>query len=126
MAGGLGLEIELARVPCGARAGDRAGDPSAAHAPGPPCEELPEAGEIAPLRDDRILYSESAGRLLVTVPPEQAGAFERRLADHVAVPIGVVRSDGQLVIRGAAGAPIIDLPIEELREAWKRPYGHLI
>ena len=126
MAGGLGLEVELARVPCAARnaEGDHALRPSPP--PAAPGEEIPETGEIAPLRDDRILYSESAGRLLVSVPAEQAGAFERRLADHVAVPIGVVRSDTQLVIRGSESGPIIDLPIESLRQAWKSPYGHLV
>ena len=99
------MEIELGRVPCTNGA---------------------EQGETLALRDDRILYSETAGRLLVTVAEEAATEFESRMADHVAVPIGRIVRAPKLVIRGGGGEPIIDLGIDTLREAWKRPFGHLI
>jgi phosphoribosylformylglycinamidine synthase len=102
MAGGFGIDVELARVPCGAADGS----------------DL--------LRDDRILYSESAGRLLVTIAPAQIARFEELMADHVAIPIGRVADGSRLMIHGGDGETLIDLPIESLREAWKRPFGHLV
>jgi phosphoribosylformylglycinamidine synthase len=102
MAGGLGLEVKLARVPCAA------------------------IGESVVLRNDVILYSESAGRLLVTVPPTAARDFERMMTGHICAPIGRVTDTGRLVVRGVRETNIVDLTIENLREAWRRPFGHLI
>ncbi len=104
MASGLGLDVDLARVPCAG------------------------AGTVAPgaaLGNDRVLYSESAGRFLVTVPREGAAAFERRLRARVALRIGRVTAEPRLRIRGIRGEGLIDLPVGALREAWRRPFGHL-
>ncbi len=109
MAGGLGIEVDLARVPCAER--ERPGDGG-------------EAAE-AVLRNDRVLYSESAGRFLVTVPREAAAAFEEALRDQIAMRIGRVMPDDRLRIRGDDGRWLVDLPIAGLREAWRRPFGHL-
>ncbi|MBM3317905.1 MAG: phosphoribosylformylglycinamidine synthase, partial [Candidatus Eisenbacteria bacterium] len=101
MAGGLGLEVELARVPC-------ASD-----------------GAAAILRNDVALYSESAGRLLVTVPAEGAAGFEARMQEHPCAAIGRVTESGRLTVRSVREGGLIDLPIETLRESWRRPFGHL-
>jgi len=105
-AGGLGLDVELARVPCA---------------------ELNEPGEDAGaiLGNDRVLYSESAGRFLVTVPREEATAFEQRMRERVAMRIGRVTEEARLRVRGVGGTGLIDLPAAALREAWRRSFGHL-
>jgi phosphoribosylformylglycinamidine synthase len=78
------------------------------------------------LRNDTALYSESAGRFLVTVPAELADRFEKRMAGHAMAPIGQVTGEPRLRIRGVSEEPLIDLPIPVLWEAWKQPFGHLI
>ena len=105
MGGGLGLEIDLPRVPCAER-------------------DEPDDVE-AVLRDDRVLYSESAGRLLVTVPPEAVARFEALMAPHCSAQIGQVTDTGRLLVTNDAAA-CIDLPIPALREAWRQPFGQLV
>jgi phosphoribosylformylglycinamidine synthase len=116
IAGGLGLEIGLARVACVARRDET----RASSATGPHVHEL------IVLRNDTALYSESAGRLLVTVPPDCADRFEKRMAGHAMAPIGQVIAEPRLRIRGVSEEPLIDLPIPALWVAWKLPFGHLI
>jgi len=102
MAGGLGLEVDLARVPC----------------------ENDSGGVV--LRNDVLLYSESGGRLLVTVPEDRQEEFEARMAGHACAAIGQVTREPRLSVRGIAGEGILDVPVERLWQAWKRPFGHLI
>lgn len=97
MAGGLGLALDLARIP----------------AP-------------AALRDDKRLFSESAGRFLVTVRPECRQAFEEIMGDGAWGCIGSVAAEPRVVINGTGGGPLVDLSLEELETAWKSPFGDLI
>ncbi|MFH1143353.1 MAG: AIR synthase-related protein [Candidatus Eisenbacteria bacterium] len=102
MAGGLGLTVDLGRVPAGM---DR---------------------DATILRNDVLLYSESAGRLLVTVPAQQRTRFEQRLEGHPIAAIGEVVAQPRLLVRGIAGETIIDLPVETAWRAWKGTFGHLV
>jgi phosphoribosylformylglycinamidine synthase subunit PurSL len=98
MAGHMGLEIDLSAAPA-----------------------APEA-----LRDDIVLYAESAGRLLVTVDPKQQGPFEALFENTPMACIGRTTSAPRLTIRGLDGDPIIDLSVAALKTAWKKPFGDLI
>jgi phosphoribosylformylglycinamidine synthase len=89
LAGGWGLELDLARVP---------GD----------------AG-----RDEALLYSESNSRFLVTVAPERAASFEAALAGCALARVGKVRRDRWLLVRGLSGKIILRQDVEALRRAWK-------
>jgi phosphoribosylformylglycinamidine synthase len=71
-------------------------------------------------RDDVLLFSETPGRLLITVPAGSARAFEI-LVGAAARRIGVVSEDRRLMITGLAGENVIDADIAELKDAWKRP-----
>ncbi len=73
--------------------------------------------------DDAILFSESQGRLLVEVHPEHVDALHAALDGVPHACIGVVGGD-RLVIhgRGDLPAPLVDLPIATLEQAWR---GHL-
>jgi phosphoribosylformylglycinamidine synthase len=97
IAGGLGLSLDLAKVPT-----------------------------QAALRDDKRLFSESAGRCLVTVPPDRREAFEALMGDHACGCIGCVGEAPRVVITGTNGKPLVDLAIEELKAAWKSPFGDLV
>ncbi len=96
MGADLGMEVDLRRVP---------------------------AEDCA--RDDRLLFSESAGRFIVTVAPEDCVAFEDRFAGLPLADIGRVIADGRLCITGLDGATIVDTPLDGLRRAWKAPFGEL-
>ncbi|MDE1798296.1 MAG: phosphoribosylformylglycinamidine synthase, partial [Candidatus Micrarchaeota archaeon] len=72
------------------------------------------------IRDDHALFSESAGRFIVSVHPEQSGAFESALSGSVCQRIGEVRGDGQFVIEGTQERERIAAPVSKLEEAFKR------
>jgi phosphoribosylformylglycinamidine synthase II len=97
MAGGLGLEVDLGRVPA-------------------------EGVE----RDDTLLYSESAGRFIVTVAPEDCAAFEEHLKDLPFACVGRVVKAERLTIRARGGESILSVGLRRLRSEWKRPFGSLI
>jgi phosphoribosylformylglycinamidine synthase len=71
-------------------------------------------------RDDFLLFSETPGRLLVTVPQEAVRAFETLLGDD-AQKLGIVTADKQLQLTGLSGKTIADVPIATLKEAWQKP-----
>jgi len=95
-AGGLGLDLDLARVPA---------DPKDA-----------EPGVDA---DTVRLFSESCTRFLVEVPPEHAEAFAHRLSSVPCAEIGEVTSEPVLRIRGVDGAELGAVDVEELRAAFQ-------
>jgi phosphoribosylformylglycinamidine synthase len=96
MAGGLGLAVELAEVPAeGVR------------------------------REDVLLYSESAGRFIVSVAPEDKSAFEERFKDLPCGCIGRVMKKGTFTVRSLSGKILFSIGLRQLKSAWKRPFGNL-
>jgi len=89
-AGDLGLRIDLASVPKG--------------------DEM---------NDLEVLFSESPCRLVVTVAPDQAPAFEQLMAGAAQL-IGEVVAEQRLVVR-STNELVIDEPLGALREAWQSP-----
>jgi phosphoribosylformylglycinamidine synthase II len=95
--GGLGLTLDLRSLPL---EGDR--------------EEK--------WREDEALFSESASRLLVEVPPEHRKDFEEVLAGF---PVGCLgRFDATDIFRviGFDGRPILEVGLDTLRQAWMEPF----
>jgi phosphoribosylformylglycinamidine synthase len=98
MAGDIGMEIDLSHLPV---------------------EES--------LRDDQSLFSESAGRFIVTVENDHAEAFEALMAELPAACIGITTIEsGSLEIRKGNAPPFLSVPVSELKAAWKKPFGALI
>jgi phosphoribosylformylglycinamidine synthase len=93
LAGGCGLEVDLAVVPGGVR------------------------------DDITVLYSESNSRFLVTIAPGDATAFERLLEGSAWARIGVVTSGSRLLLRGRDGGLIAHENVETLRRRWKERLG---
>ncbi len=85
-------------------------------------DEVPADPGLMPLK---IMYSESSGRFLVSVFPENRQAFEQILGDS---PIGLAgRVTEQPVLTVTSmGKTIIRENISELKSSWKRPFGDLI
>jgi phosphoribosylformylglycinamidine synthase subunit PurSL len=97
MAGDLGLEVDLNAVPV-----------------------------AEPLSDSTVLYSESAGRLIVTVDPQKKQAFEAHFSGMQMGCIGRTTEPLFFRVRGRGGDLIIEEPVHELKEWWKKPFGHLV
>jgi phosphoribosylformylglycinamidine synthase len=98
MAGNLGMTIDLSRLPF---------------------EE--------PMRDDLALFSESAGRFIVTVSDDNAEAFESLMSGQSFACIGKTADEADgLEIRTGSGDPLLHVSIAELKTAWKKPFGALI
>jgi phosphoribosylformylglycinamidine synthase len=70
-------------------------------------------------RDDYVMFSESPGRLLVTVRPEHKTAFEERMLDSMYAEIGLVTKDPVLEVVGISGSVLCRIPIAELKRAWQ-------
>ncbi len=97
MGGDLGMEIDLAHLPR---------------------EDI--------RTDWKALFSESAGRILVTVSPDCVMDFERLAKGITLARIGVTTREKNLIIRGQDGKLLMDIPVDELKSAWKQPFGDLI
>ena len=88
-AGGLGMEIDLRKIP---------------------------ASEDAK-RNDTLLFSESAGRFVVSVSYKNAKEFEALTQGTKTANAGVVKENKMKVV-GLNGKKIIEEKIEELKSAW--------
>lgn len=91
-AGGYGLEVDLRTVP---------------------------TRDI--IRDDYLLFSESASRFLVTINPQNKIMFEEILKSNIFAEIGVVTKPQYLNITGLKGTIIINENIQELKDSWQKP-----
>jgi phosphoribosylformylglycinamidine synthase II len=96
LAGLLGMDIDLARVPC-------------------------TGIEVSDERNTIILFSEAPSRFLVEISPEQRDAFEAHMhthnVQHLAC-IGTVNDTDRFIVRNDEQI-VIDLPVAQLQQAWK-------
>ncbi|MGQ9653270.1 MAG: AIR synthase-related protein, partial [Thermodesulfobacteriota bacterium] len=76
-------------------------------------------------RDDWVLFSESQGRLVVTVPPVHQGAFEREMEGCPCAMAGRVVAEPYLTIMGLDGTTAVHASIHDLKEDWKSPLAGL-
>jgi phosphoribosylformylglycinamidine synthase subunit PurSL len=89
-AGGLGMRLDLSRVPAGGAA----------------------------LRYDQVLFSESCGRFLVTVSPTGRQAFESLFVGLPCACVGEVTADPRLLVVSEPGETLLDESIHALRDSW--------
>ncbi|MCH7761851.1 phosphoribosylformylglycinamidine synthase subunit PurL, partial [candidate division TA06 bacterium] len=92
-AGGLGMEIDLRKVPLG--------------------EKI--------TRNDTILFSESNSRFIVEVPKGNQKKFEETLKDVPFGLVGLVTSEPKLEVKGLKGNPVVSANIWDLKETWQKP-----
>ena len=77
-------------------------------------------------RNDFILFSESAGRFIVTIDSENRKIFEKTFKGLPCTCIGTVTNGTNFIIKGFDGKQLIEVPVQELKDAWKKPFGELI
>ncbi|MCL2025708.1 MAG: AIR synthase-related protein [Leptospirales bacterium] len=70
------------------------------------------------LRDDILLFSESQGRILCSIAPQNKKEFETCLEGTPFANIGEVTDNGKIKII-SGGAPLIDLEVSEAAAAYK-------
>ncbi|MBU2551063.1 MAG: phosphoribosylformylglycinamidine synthase [Proteobacteria bacterium] len=85
-------------------------------------EALPAEGDPD---SARRLFSESTGRFLVSVRPEDQTAFESIFTGLPCALVGRTAADGRLSV-DHSGREIVRAGLDELRAAFRRPFGHLI
>jgi phosphoribosylformylglycinamidine synthase len=78
----------------------------------------------SPLRADKLLFSESQSRFLVTVRPENREAFDALFAGRDAACIGEVTAAPRLLLK-KGGSVLVDVAIQSLKEAWQAPLREL-
>ncbi|MBI6545309.1 MAG: phosphoribosylformylglycinamidine synthase [Cyanobacteria bacterium NC_groundwater_1444_Ag_S-0.65um_54_12] len=76
---------------------------------------LPGAAELAVAA---ILFSESAGRLLVTIAPEDRARFEALLTDLPVVCIGQVIASADITLK-VRGRVVVRAAVERLKRSWQ-------
>ena len=101
-AGNLGLTLDLKSVPG--------------------TETVPGTGVPDVLREDFILFSESASRILLEVAPEKAPLLEKKLAGFPLQKIGAFEAGGKFQVLGLDGKPVVETTVAKLREAWEAPF----
>jgi phosphoribosylformylglycinamidine synthase len=97
MAGELGMDLDLRKVPAEGN-----------------------------LTDTQVLYSESAGRFAVTVDPAKKDLFEGIFSGMEIGLLGAVTASTLFRVRGGHGEILMEENVAELKEAWKKPFGGLI
>jgi phosphoribosylformylglycinamidine (FGAM) synthase-like enzyme len=70
------------------------------------------------MNDTEILYSESAGRIVIEVSEAHAGSIEK-LFGRDASCIGRTQKDPRLVVSSLSGETVINEGIAALKAAWK-------
>jgi phosphoribosylformylglycinamidine synthase len=78
------------------------------------------------LSDTRILYSESAGRFVLTVDPKKKDLFEQIIKGMKIGLIGAVTESPLFRVKGRGGTTLIEEDVMQLKACWKRPFGGLI
>ena len=71
-------------------------------------------------RNDYVLFSETASRLIITVHPEDQTLFERIIAGNSAALIGAVTPEPFLAVKGLEGKMIIREDINALKSVWQK------
>lgn len=73
-------------------------------------------------RDDFALYSESQGRILVTVAKENKTAFEKLLQGNAYKQIGKVTKENKLIINSLQGKEIVNLDLKKATESYRETF----
>ena len=74
-------------------------------------------------RDDFRLYSESQGRILVTVAPGYKDKFERIMEERAFSHIGQVTDNDSFLIRGQSGKEMVNTSTNLLLKSYKSTLG---
>lgn len=92
LAGKLGIEISISKLP----------------------------GKV--IRNDFALFSESQGRILVTINPKNKKGFEKMMKGSQFKEIGKIIEDQRIIIKGLDNKEIVNLNLEKIKKAYKSTF----
>ena len=70
---------------------------------------------------EKIMYSETQGRFVVSIDPENKGAFENEMKGFVFSEIGSVRSDGKFIVM-QNGRALVESSVGRMERAYKKRF----
>jgi len=70
-------------------------------------------------RDDFALYSESQGRILVTIAKENKEIFEKMMQGNTFAQIGTVTKEPTIIIKGLTGNKVVNMKLTEATESYR-------
>ena len=73
-------------------------------------------------RNDYALYSESQGRILITVAKENKVVFEKLMKEIPYQQIGTVTKERKLTVSGLEGKEIVNLDLKKITEAYRETF----
>ena len=71
------------------------------------------------VRNDTALFSESNGRILISVPADKSESFRNIMSGCACPEIGEVTASGFVKITGLDGSIAVNLSINDLKKSWK-------
>ncbi|OGG13031.1 phosphoribosylformylglycinamidine synthase [Candidatus Gottesmanbacteria bacterium RIFCSPHIGHO2_01_FULL_39_10] len=74
-------------------------------------------------RNDFALFSESQGRIIVTIAPENKKEFESLLKGNSFAQIGIVSKNGLFEIKGLDGRSIINTTVDKLLLSYRKTFS---
>ncbi|QTA89381.1 AIR synthase-related protein [Desulfonema magnum] len=77
-------------------------------------------------RNDVILFSESAGRFIVTIDPANRKKFETIFKGMPCACIGEITNGSDFIAKGIDKRTLLNVPVQQLKTAWKSPFAGLI
>ena len=77
--------------------------------------------DLGGMLDEELLFSETPGRILVSVRPQNEAAFLLLMEEIPKGKLGMVSDRAKLVIRGGGGKRIAVLGVEDLIEVYREP-----
>jgi phosphoribosylformylglycinamidine synthase len=78
------------------------------------------AGDVS--RDDFALYSESQGRVVLTVAPKYRREFERIMTGNAYAEIGKVRRDSSFIVHGSKCSNMIKTDVDSMLESYRSTF----
>ena len=84
---------------------------------------IPQKNELS---FEKLLFSESSGRFIVSLSSENADEFEKLFQDFPCKCIGNVLKTDVFQIKSKTDKYVINLSVSEMKNAWKRPFKELI
>jgi len=72
--------------------------------------------------DHSALFSESMGRILVSIDPKKTSEFETVMKKNIIAKIGTVKKDGVFSVKNKKGKQIINVPVKNLLDSYRKTF----
>ena len=72
--------------------------------------------------DHAALFSESMGRILISIDPKNASTFENTMKKNIIAKIGTVKKDGKLKFKNKKGKEIINITVKKLLYSYRKTF----